>query len=213
MKLTKDVINLPDTIIGEYTYGVPIISRSYSGCKLEIGKFCSIGTNVTIAFWGKHSMVDITTYPFEYLAGWPIVKGSPIDGEDIYIGNDVWIANNVLIMQGAHIEDGAVIGANSVVAGHFNPYALVVGNPAKQIKKRFTENNIEQLLKIKWWDWPVEEIKQYLSMIRSPNISKLYEVWKNEIYVYSSSPSALLRCKNITLKINMLSYSHAAIVR
>lgn len=92
VNLTKEIINLPDTAIGEYTYGTPTIIRSYAGCKLEIGKFCSIGINVTIAFFGEHSMVDITTYPFEYLSGWPIVKGTPINGEDIYIGNDVWIA-------------------------------------------------------------------------------------------------------------------------
>lgn len=181
---TKDVFkNDPDTIIGEYTYGIPSVGRSYSGCKLEIGNFCSIGQGVQIVFWGKHQMNDITTYPFNMLhsQGWPAVQCTEVKGEDIYIGNDVWIANNVVIHQGSVIGDGAVIGAHSIVGGRVEPYSIVVGNPAKEIRKRFSHDVIEKLLEIKWWDWPIDKIKEHLHIISSSNIDKLYEIWKSEI--------------------------------
>lgn len=181
---TKDsFINDPDTTIGDYTYGGISVGRAYGGCKLNIGKFCSIGQGVQALFWGKHQINDITTYPFNMLhsQGWPAVQCTEVKGEDIYIGNDVWIANNATIMQGAHIEDGAVIGAFSIVGGHVKPYSIVVGNPAKEIRKRFSGIEIRQLLDMKWWDWPIELIKEYLAVISSPDIQKLYNIWETEI--------------------------------
>ena len=181
IRLTKNIRKLRGNNIGDFTYGKPTVIRYYPGCSLSIGKFCSIASGVTCAFWGKHHMEDITTYPFEYINGWPDVSCSPILGEDILIGNDVWIANNVLIMQGANVGDGAVLGANSVVAGEVRPYAFVVGNPAREIRRRFSDEEVEMLLEMKWWDWPADVIKEHLSTICSPHVDKLYEVWKSGI--------------------------------
>lgn len=181
---TKDLfVNDPDTKIGDYTYGNISVGRSYSGCKLEIGKFCSLGSGIQAVFWGKHQMNDITTYPFNMLhsQGWPPVNCTEVKGEDIYIGNDVWIANNVLIMQGAYISDGAVIGAHAIVGGHVEPYSVVVGNPAKEIKKRFDDYYIRKLMTMEWWNWPIDIIKKNLQIINSPNINRLYEIWEAEI--------------------------------
>jgi chloramphenicol O-acetyltransferase type B len=175
---TKDLLKDKRNNIGEYTYGTPTIIRAYNDCNLTIGKFCSIGNGVTFAFWGRHAIEDITTYPFEYLPGWPPVKSSPIKGEDIYIGNDVWIANNVLILQGAIIGDGAVLGANSVVGGKVSPYHIVVGNPAKSIRQRFSDEHVKKLLEMKWWDWPVTIIKKHLSIICSGEVDILYKKWR-----------------------------------
>ena len=183
MTYTKDAIQLPDTYIGDYTYGVPIIDRLYLGCKLTIGKFCSIARNVTFAFWGKHQMGDISTYPFcgftEY--GWRPVTRTEVFGEDTFVGNDVWFASNALILQGVTIGDGAVIGANSIVASNVRPYALVVGNPAREVRRRFSDENINKLMEIQWWNWSYENINKYLQLISSPNIAELYEAWKNNI--------------------------------
>ena len=179
---TRD--NIPQdefTKIGEWSYGAPSVSRAYSGCKLEIGKFCSFGAGIQIAFWGKHQMQDISTYPFNILQGWPPVTGTLVEGENIFIGNDVWIGHNALIMQGAYIEDGAVVGAHSIVGGHVNPYALVVGNPAKEVRKRFPEDQIQKLVEMTWWNWPIEKVRQHLQIISSPNVELLHQIWLTEI--------------------------------
>lgn len=181
---TKDLFKNDDlTTIGDYTYGNISVSRAYGGCKLDIGKFCSFGSGIQMVFWGKHSMVDITTYPFNMLhdQGWPPVQCTEVLGEDIYIGNDVWIANNALIMQGSHIEDGAVVGAHSVVKGRVEPYSLVVGNPAKEVRKRFSNIDILMLLEMQWWNWPIEVIKKRLDLINSPHVWPLYKIWEEEI--------------------------------
>lgn len=183
---TKDmpnVINDPDSEVGDWSYGPLHIARSYSGSKLKIGKFCSFGQGITMAFWGKHQMGDVTTYPFAHLhgRGWPPVTCSPVDGEDIIIGNDVWIGHNAIVMQGAEICDGAVIGAHSIVGGYVDPYSVVVGNTAKEIKTRFSHEEIIMLMDIKWWDWPIEKIKEHLQVISSPDINTLYSIWKREI--------------------------------
>lgn len=177
---TKENLVLPDTFIGDWTYGLPAVTRGYAGCKLTIGKFCSIGANVQFAFWGRHQMNDISTYPFNNLSnqGWPPVSGTLVEGEDINVSNDVWFANNSLILQGAVIEDGAVIGAHSVVGGHVRAYSVVVGNPAKEIKRRFSDDQVNKLLEMKWWNWDIEKIKQYLQFISSPRIDDLYDTWK-----------------------------------
>lgn len=183
---TKDmpnIINDPDIEVGEFSYGPLNIAKAYSGCKLKIGNFCSFGQGITIAFWGRHQMGDVSTYPFAHLhgKGWPPVSCTPVDGEDVYIGNDVWIGHNAIIMQGAEISDGAVIGANSIVGGYIEPYSVAVGNPAKEIKKRFNDARINALLTIKWWNWPIEKIKEHLQVISSPDISQLYNIWESEI--------------------------------
>lgn len=181
---TKDLIgNDPDNTIGDWTYGNPMVGRAYGGCKLEIGKFCSIGQGVQILFWGKHSMVDITRYPFNMLhqQGWKPVQCTEVLGEDVKIGNDIWIANNVTIHQGTVIGDGAVIGAHSVVKTIVEPYTLYVGNPAKRVRTLFPGVQIAKLLEMQWWNWPIEKIKEHLAIISSPNVDKLYEIWENEI--------------------------------
>lgn len=175
--------NDADTTIGDYSYGSLSVGRSYGGCKLTVGKFCSFGSGVLVAFWGKHQYRDITTFPFNMLhsIGFPPVQCTEVKGEDVIIGNDVWIANNALIMQGAVIDDGAVIGAHSVVGGHVSAYSLAVGNPCRVVRPRFAESQITKLLAMKWWNWDIETIKKHLQLICSPNIDQLYEIWEKEI--------------------------------
>ena len=92
---------------------------------------------------------------------------------DIAIGNDVWIGYDAVIMAGVTIGDGAIIGTRAVVTKDIEPYSIVGGVPAKEIRKRFAPDVIKRLLEIKWWDWPVGRIKSSISLIQSGKIEAL----------------------------------------
>ena len=92
---------------------------------------------------------------------------------DIVIGNDVWIGYEAVILAGVTIGDGAVIGARAVVTKDIPPYTIVSGVPAKPIRKRFSQETIDLLLKIKWWNWPEERIRQHITEIQSGRIEYL----------------------------------------
>jgi acetyltransferase-like isoleucine patch superfamily enzyme len=162
-------------VIGDYTYGFPNVIWRKEKAALKIGKFTSIADNVTIFLGGNHRTDWVTTYPFSAKVNnlqimWPGAKnidGHPATKGDVIIGNDVWIGYNAMILSGITIGDGAVIGANSVVSKNIPPYSIAIGNPVKIIKKRFDEETIEHLLKIKWWDWPKDKINSNLHSLLS----------------------------------------------
>lgn len=92
---------------------------------------------------------------------------------DIHIGNDVWIGYNATIMAGVTIGDGAIIATNSTVIKDVEPYSIVGGNPAIEIKKRFSTEMIDRLLKLKWWDWDIEKITKNVQALTDNNIEGL----------------------------------------
>lgn len=92
---------------------------------------------------------------------------------DTVIGNDVWIGYNALIMPGVTIGNGAIISSCSVVTSDVHAYAVMGGNPAKVIKKRFTDETIATLEELAWWNWPVEKITQNITAIMSGDIDAL----------------------------------------
>lgn len=94
---------------------------------------------------------------------------------DIIIGNDVWIGYNATIMTGVTIGDGAIIATNSTVIKHIEPYSIVEGNPQTIIKKRFSEDTISKLLKLKWWDWSVDKITKNIQHLTGNKVEKLTE--------------------------------------
>ena len=160
---------------GKYTYGTPNIYYQQQNSKLVVGNFCSIAINVNI--WlgnGRgHDMSFISTYPFGYIHQniFPIIQNNSKDTNgDVIIGNDIWIGENVTIMSGITIGDGAIIANNSHVIKNVEPYSLVGGNPAKFIKYRFTQEQIEKLLEIKWWNWDDDKIQKYTTLLCSNNI-------------------------------------------
>ena len=141
--------------------------------KLKIGSFCSIAGGVQIFLGGNHRTDWVTTYPFYVY--WPSahhIPSPPHSKGDVIIENDVWIGENSIVLSGISICNGAVIGANSVVAKDIPPYSIAVGNPAKIIKKRFDDNTIQRLLRIKWWNWDDHQIKQFLPIMLSQDIHK-----------------------------------------
>jgi len=169
--------------IGRHTYGNPQILHWGEKSTLTIGNFCSIADNVKIFLGGNHRIDWITTYPFNALSEkWDSAKnitGHPATKGDVKIGNDVWIGYGATILSGINIGDGAVIGAETVVTKDVEPYAVVVGNPAREVKKRFNKEKIEILLNIQWWNWEDSEIADKLHILCSQNIDKLNNSKKN----------------------------------
>ena len=96
----------------------------------------------------------------------------PLKGDTV-IGNDVWIGQNAVILPGVNIGDGAIIGANSVVGSDVDPYTIVVGNPARVLRKRFDDELIEMMLRFKWWDKSIEEIDSLIPLLTSSNLEKV----------------------------------------
>ena len=184
---TGDKLRQPNCTIGAFTYGNPRVHWWGEPVRLQIGKFCSIGENVEIYLGGNHRVDWITTYPFSQTAqkplewpdsAWPEaarIKGHPATKGDVVIGNDVWVGTGARIFSGVRIGDGAVVGAHSIVAKDIPPYAIAVGNPAKVVKFRFPEATIEKLLQVQWWDWPIEKIRENVSLLCSENVEALFQ--------------------------------------
>ena len=169
---TKDYFVGRKFIVGDYTYGKPRVLFEYPHTNLHIGKFSSIAEDVTIFLGGNHRPDFNTTYPFntvpvEEFGVFRDLKGHPASKGSVYIGNDVWIGYRSIIMSGVQIADGAVIGAGSVVSKNVGPYEIWAGNPARFIKKRFSDEKIEKLLELKWWDWDMEKIKNNIPALMS----------------------------------------------
>ncbi len=158
---------------GRYTYGEPAIEY-ISGGSLSVGHYCSIGNRSSFWLGGNHRTDWVTTYPFPSIADahfpgapdepYPLSKGH------ISVGSDVWIGSDSAIMSGVTIGDGAVIGAYAVVASDVPPYAVVVGNPGRVIRYRFREDQIEALLRIRWWDWDDADVAEHVAMLCQTNI-------------------------------------------
>ena len=165
--------------IGEFTYGIPIVEQYEDNTKLKIGKFCSIGPDVKIVLGGGHRTDWCTTYPFSaIMPEFSYITGHPCSKGDIMIGNDVWIAGGAKIMSGVTIGDGSVIAANACVTKNVEPYTIVGGVPAKEIRKRFDEQDIKRLLAIKWWDWDKELIWQAVPLLQNQSLKELFDFYE-----------------------------------
>ncbi len=140
-----------------------------------IGRFCCISWNVTIYGGSSHNYSApsmYTAYHWNYLFHNHTDLGELDNKSKTMIGNDVWIGNGAIIINGVSVGDGAVIGAGAVVTKDVAPYTVVVGVPAKPIKKRFDEETISRLLKICWWNWPKEVIAANERVLRLEPLSE-----------------------------------------
>lgn len=182
----KNVVSNPNIVIGEYTFyhdfkndpkdfekNNVLYQYPINKDRLIIGKFCSIACGAKFLFnSANHSLKSLSTYPFPiFYDVWGLKNLKVTDAwdnkGDIVIGNDVWIGFEAIILSGVKIGDGAIIGARAVVTKDVPPYTIVGGVPAKIIRKRFDDNTIDKLLKLKWWNLPVETIKRNIYAIQN----------------------------------------------
>lgn len=147
--------------------------------KLLIGKFCSIACGAKFLFnSANYTMASLSTYPFPlFFHEWELGKTNVTKAwdnkGDIIVGNDVWIGYEAVVLAGVTIGDGAIIGTRGVVTKDVAPYTVVGGVPAKPIRKRFNDETISKLLKLKWWDWSEEKISQNIKGIQSGNMERI----------------------------------------
>ncbi|MDO4554606.1 MAG: CatB-related O-acetyltransferase [Lachnospiraceae bacterium] len=188
----KSVVTDPAITVGDFTmyndyvrdprdfeknnvlYHYPI-----NGDKLIIGKFCSIACGAKFLFnSANHTLRSLSTYPFPiFFEEWGLdvkeITSAWDNKGNIIIGNDVWIGYEAVILAGVTIGDGAIIGARAVVTKDVPPYTIVGGVPAKPIRKRFTDDTIKKLLKLKWWDWQAERIARNIPAIQAGALEEL----------------------------------------
>lgn len=172
--LLKTLVKNPQIQVGDYTYyddpehATQFEQRNvlynYGAENLIIGKYCAIAAETRFIMSGaNHSTKGVSTFPFTIFGGeWAertldIALDIPSRGDTV-VGNDVWIGYRAVIMPGVTIGDGAIIATGAVVTSDVPPYAIVGGNPAQVVKMRYPRADVERLLRVQWWDWPVEKI-------------------------------------------------------
>ncbi|NUQ87207.1 MAG: CatB-related O-acetyltransferase [Glycomyces artemisiae] len=188
----KPLIESEKIEVGEYTYyddpdaATEFEERnvlySYGPEKLRIGRYCALATGTRFLMAGAdHPMVGVSTFPFAIFGGdWTestldIVMNVASRG-DTTVGNDVWTGYNTTVMPGVTIGDGAIIASGAVVTADVPPYTIVGGNPAKPIRKRFSDEEIDLLLRAAWWDWPVELVTEHARTIMSGTPADVFAI-------------------------------------
>ncbi len=187
----KNVITNPNIKVGDFTFYNDFVNNPkdfeknnvlyhypINHDKLIIGKFCSIACGAKFLFnSANHTMRSLSTYPFPiFYEEWEhgIWADKAWDNKgNIVIGNDVWVGYEAVILAGVTIGDGAIIGARAVVTKDVPPYTIVGGVPAKPIRKRFSDDTINELLSMRWWDLPPEKILERINYIQTGNIAAL----------------------------------------
>jgi len=165
----------PNYVIGEASYGMPIVHDNYESTSLKIGAYCSIASNVQIFLGGQHRSNWASNYPFPFFFEMDAKYREEYTREgsrgDVIIGSDVWLCANCIILSGVTIGHGAIVANGAVISRDVPPYAVMAGNPAKQIKWRFDEITRNSLLEAAWWEWPKSEVKQILDKICSADLT------------------------------------------
>lgn len=177
----KPTLTSPLIEAGEYTYydnendPTPFeqanVRYLYGPQRLIIEKFTAIGPGVTFLMpGGNHPMVGPSTYPFAMFGGdWTDRTLQAFQAleqpGDTTIGNDVWFGRGAVILPGVSIGDGAIVGAQSIVTKNVGAYETVAGNPARVVRTRYSDNDIVTLLRVQWWNWPIEQITEHTATL------------------------------------------------
>ncbi|MGW5050362.1 CatB-related O-acetyltransferase [Actinokineospora sp. NPDC004072] len=188
----KPLITSPAIEVGEYTYyddpdGATAFEQrnvlyAYGPERLVIGKFCAIAAGTRFLMAGaEHPTMGVSTYPFTMFGGeWAqrtldVVTGMPSRGDTV-VGNDVWFGYQSTVLPGVRIGDGAIIAAGAVVTADVPPYAVVGGNPARPIRQRYADADVERLLRAAWWDWPVEAVTEHVRTIMTGDPAEIERI-------------------------------------
>ncbi|NTX87781.1 CatB-related O-acetyltransferase [Pseudomonas sp. UMC631] len=165
--------------------------HSYTGMNTvimhaNIASFCSISWNVSIG-GAEHDHSRIVQHSFLYNDQdrlRPFTTEAPYDrfSKPLSIGHDVWIAAGAVVCRGVRIGNGAVVGANAVVTADVEPYAVVVGAPARVVKYRFPAAIIRKLEELQWWDWSADDIQRHFDLLSSAPDAEALEVLLNRNY-------------------------------
>ena len=191
----KPLVTSPKIEVGEFTYyndmDDPTLFETRNVLytagpeKLIIGKFCAIATGAKFLLSSaNHPMLGSTAFPFFIFGGTWLEKTAEFlprihSRGNTVIGNDVWIGREAVIMPGVIIGDGAIIAARAVVVSDVDPYTVVGGNPAKHVRERFSDEDIDRLLRLAWWDWPVDVITEHVRTIWTGTPAELEQAAKD----------------------------------
>jgi len=184
----KPLITSPHIEVGDYTYyddpddpasfEAKAVLYAFGPERLVIGRFCAIAAGVRFLMPGaNHADLGPSTFPFGIFgqpwdATMDLVMGATSRGDTV-VGHDVWLGYQALVMPGVTIGHGAVVAAASVVTRDVPPYAIVAGNPARVIRMRFDETDVERLLRAAWWDWPMGLVTQHARTIMAGTPAEL----------------------------------------
>ncbi len=176
----KPLVQLPNVEVGDYTYydhptralhfEEDAVLYAFGPERLVIGSFCAIAAGVRFLMGGaNHADLGPSTYPFGIFGPpWDgtmdLVMSAPSRGDTV-VGHDVWFGYQALIMPGVTVGSGAVVAAGSLVSADVPPYAIVAGNPARVVRRRYDDENVERLLRAAWWHWPVATITEHARAI------------------------------------------------
>ena len=188
----RPLIKSAQISVGDYTYyddpaGAEEFEQrnvlyAYGPEQLEIGRYCALGEGVRFLMAGaNHAMLGPSTFPFG-IFGEPwaertmdLVMGAPSRGDTV-VGNDVWLGYGTIVMPGVTIGDGAIVAAASVVVSDIPPYAIAGGNPARVIRQRYDDADVDRLLRAAWWDWPAELVTEHARTIMSGTPAELERI-------------------------------------
>jgi len=178
-KRPLDVSRIGDAFtIGRYSYFKPQIEWQWGDTgHVSIGNFSCVAHDSIMMVGGTHPADWVSTFPLRVHFGEEAMfeDGMPATEGDIVIGNDAYVGRQARILPGVTVGDGAVVGAFAVVPKDVRPYAIVVGNPAREVRRRFDDATVERLLRIRWWDWPDEMIREAIPLLSSGRIDEFLE--------------------------------------
>jgi acetyltransferase-like isoleucine patch superfamily enzyme len=162
-------------VMGRESYFAPIV-RKFKGDtgRVIVGNFASIAHGVEFYSGGMHRTEWVSQYGLRAMLDLPgaYEDGFPHGRGDIHVGHDAWLAQGSVVMSGVTIGPGAVVATRSVVTKDVAPYEIVGGVPAKRIGQRFGDEQVAALLRIAWWDWPIETIKERVHLLSSPDVDE-----------------------------------------
>lgn len=170
---------LREVEVGDFSY----LERHAEAIYATIGRFCSIAANTRINAI-EHPMERVTTHKVSYRPN-EYFRYLGVDqafrerrrAKAVHVGHDVWIGHGAVILPGVTIGTGAVVGANAVVRRDVAPYAVVAGAPGRTVRMRFAPPVIERLLRLAWWDWPVERVREAVPDMQTLSIEAFLEKW------------------------------------